>query len=273
MVERASNLLISLGAITLGTSLFVRNFFYTVDAGERAIIFDRLFGGLKGDVIGEGMHFYLPMIQTPIKYEIRSQPKLILSSTGTKDLQTIDISLRILHRPMVEYLPSIYTNIGLSYEEKILPSIGNEVLKALVAQYDADQLLKLREKISSEIKENLIARARDFNIALDDVSIIHLSFLKEYTQAIEHKQVAQQQAERQKFIVLRDEEEKNAAIIRSEGEAEAAKIINDSVKNFGGAMIEIRRLEAAKHIAEVLAKSPNITWIPGGNTGNLINLR
>lgn len=67
MVERASNLLISLGAITLGTSLFVRNFFYTVDAGERAIIFDRLFGGLKGDVIGEGMHFYLPMIQVRIK--------------------------------------------------------------------------------------------------------------------------------------------------------------------------------------------------------------
>ena len=106
-------------------------------------------------------------------------------------------------------------------------------MKSVVAQYDADQLLKLREKISNEIKESLITRARDFNIALDDVSIIHLAFMKEYTQAIEHKQVAQQQAERQKFIVLRDEEEKNAAIIRSEGEAEAAKLINDSVKTYG----------------------------------------
>ena len=141
--------------------------------------------------------------------------------------------MRILHRPIAEFLPSIYTNIGLNYEEKILPSIGNEVLKSVVAQYDADQLLKLREKISNEIKESLITRARDFNIALDDVSIIHLAFMKEYTQAIEHKQVAQQQAERQKFIVLRDEEEKNAAIIRSEGEAEAAKLINDSVKTYG----------------------------------------
>ena len=164
---------------------------------------------------------------------MRLQPKTINSTTGTKDLQTIDISLRILHRPIQEFLPSIYTNIGLNYEEKILPSIGNEVLKSVVAQYDADQLLKLREKISNEIKESLITRARDFNIALDDVSIIHLAFMKEYTQAIEHKQVAQQQAERQKFIVLRDEEEKNAAIIRSEGEAEAAKLINDSVKTYG----------------------------------------
>lgn len=159
---------------------------------------------------------------------------MITSSTGTKDLQTIDIGLRILHKPIEDFLPSIYTNIGLGYEEKILPSICNEVLKSVVAQYDADQLLKLREKISNEIKENLTTRARDFNIYLDDVSIVHLAFMKDYTQAIEHKQVAQQMAERQKFIVLRDEEEKNAAIIRSEGEAEAAKIINDAVKNYGG---------------------------------------
>ena len=134
---------------------------------------------------------------------------------------------------MPEHLPSIYNNIGLNYEEKILPSIGNEVLKAVVAQYDADQLLKLREKISAEIRENLVVRARDFNIALDDVSIIHLAFMKDYTQAIEHKQVAQQMAERQRFIVFKDEEEKNAAIIKAEGEAEAARLINDSVKSFG----------------------------------------
>lgn len=164
---------------------------------------------------------------------------MITSSTGTKDLQTIDIGLRILHKPIEDFLPSIYTNIGLGYEEKILPSICNEVLKSVVAQYDADQLLKLREKISNEIKENLTTRARDFNIYLDDVSIVHLAFMKEYTQAIEHKQVAQQMAERQKFIVLRDEEEKNAAIIRSEGEAEAAKIINDAVKNYGGGNFSI----------------------------------
>jgi hypothetical protein len=51
-----------------------------------------------------------------------------------------------------------------------------------------------------------VLRARDFNIALDDVSITHLSFMKDYAQAIEHKQVAQQLAERQKYIVLKDEE-------------------------------------------------------------------
>lgn len=243
MAEKISNLLIGVGSAIVGSAFFINTFFYTVDAGERAIIFDRAFGGLKEKVLGEGMHFYIPiiqvyfLIQSPIKYEIRLQPKTINSHTGTRDLQTVDISLRILHRPIPEFLPSIYTNIGLNYEEKILPSIGNEVLKAVVAQYDADQLLKLREKISAEIKESLTIRARDFNIALDDVAIVHLSFMKEYTMAIENKQVAQQMAERQKFIVLRDEEEKKASIIRSEGEADAAKLINDAVKSFGNGKI------------------------------------
>ena len=115
----------------------------------------------------------------------------------------------------------------------------------MVAQYDADQLLKQRENISLQIKEQLTKRAKDFHIILDDVAIVHLSFMKEYAAAIENKQVAQQMAERQKFIVLRSEEEKRAAIIAAEGEAEAASLINNAVIKSGTALIEIRRLEAA----------------------------
>lgn len=72
---------------------------------------------------------------------------------------------------------------------------------------------------------------------------------------------------------MKDEEEKNAAIIRAEGEAEAAKLINDSVKNYGSALLDVRRIEVSKEIASTLSKSPNVTYIPGGNTGNLLNLR
>ena len=84
-------------------------------------------------------------------------------------------------------LNTLCRTIGLNYEEKILPSIANEVLKSVVAQYDADQLIKMREKISQEIKENLIERAKEFKIVLEDVSITHLSFMKEYASAIEAK--------------------------------------------------------------------------------------
>ena len=114
---------------------------------------------------------------------------------------------------------------------------------------DADQLLKNREIISREIKDQLFEKAKDFNINVEDVSFMDLSFSREYRGAVERRAVQQQLAEKQKFIVLRDEELKNAQIIRSEAEAEAAKLINDSVAKFGNTQIEIKKLEAAASIA------------------------
>jgi prohibitin 1 len=69
---------------------------------------------------------------------------MIPSSTGTKDLQTVDIALRILYRPKEEKLYNILNEIGADYDKKILPSIGNEVLKSVVALYNAEQLISER---------------------------------------------------------------------------------------------------------------------------------
>ena len=102
---------------------------------------------------------------------------------------------------------------------------------------------------------------------------MHLGFSREYAKAVERRAVQQQLAEMQKFIVLRDEELKNAQIIRAEAEAESAKLINTSVQKFGATQIEIKKLEAAKTIAETISKNPNISFIPSNSTGNLLNLR
>ena len=62
-MEKIANLLTTAGGLIVGGGIFLNSFFYTVDAGERAIIFDKLIGGLREKVIGEGMHFYIPVIQ------------------------------------------------------------------------------------------------------------------------------------------------------------------------------------------------------------------
>jgi prohibitin 1 len=158
-------------------------------------------------------------------------------------------------------------SLGLDYDERVLPSIGNEVLKAIVAQFDAAELITQREAVSNRIRTDLLRRAQEFNIALEDVSITHMTFGREFTRAVEQKQIAQQDAERARFIVEKAEQERQANVIRAEGEAESADIISRAVAKAGDGLIQIRRIEASRDIAQTLATNPNVTYLPGGEGG------
>lgn len=80
---------------------------YDVKGGTRAVIFDRL-GGVKDQVVNEGTHFLIPWLQKSIVYDVRTKPRNISTTTGSKDLQMVSLTLRVLHRPEVKNLPKIY---------------------------------------------------------------------------------------------------------------------------------------------------------------------
>eukprot|EP00567_Pseudictyota_dubia_P004623 CAMPEP_0197441152 /NCGR_PEP_ID=MMETSP1175-20131217/7492_1 /TAXON_ID=1003142 /ORGANISM="Triceratium dubium, Strain CCMP147" /LENGTH=276 /DNA_ID=CAMNT_0042971391 /DNA_START=184 /DNA_END=1014 /DNA_ORIENTATION=- len=255
------------GAMAVG-AFTVNSCLYNVDGGQRAVMFDTLRGGILPDVRGEGTHFMVPVIQRPIVLDVRTRPREIPSVTGTKDLQMVNIKLRVLWRPIIEKLPRLYRELGTDFDERVLPSIGNEVLKSVVAQYNAEELLSKRAEVSQRIKEEMMKRGENFHLTLDDVAITHLTFGREFMKAIEAKQVASQEAERQQWVVRRAEQERQAVVTRAEGEAEAASIITNAMDKTGNAIIEVRRIDAAKEIAQKLAGSRNIVYLPGGGTGS-----
>ena len=115
----------------MGLLYIIPNIIYTVDGGHRAIKFSRLVG-LRNTIYREGWHLRLPYFEWPIIYDVRTHPKVLNSKTGSKDLQIVDITIRVLYRPNPDRLADLYRYVGKDYDERVLPSIVNEVVKTVV---------------------------------------------------------------------------------------------------------------------------------------------
>ncbi|CAF1395047.1 unnamed protein product [Rotaria sordida] len=192
----------------------INSMLYNVDGGHRAAIFDR-FQGVKLDVTEEGTHFVISWLHRPIIFDIRTRSRSVPSIIEIKDLQTINITLRILYRPRAELLPKIFCKFS----------------------------------------ELLTERAAQFGLLLDDISITHLSFRPEFTSAVELKQ---------RFLVEKTEQSRQANVIAVEGDTRAVDLISKALDEAVDGLIELRRIETAEGIANQLSKSRNIVCLPHG---------
>jgi len=229
--------LIILGIILI--VLFAFKPWVQVGAGQRGIV--QNFGAVQDKVLNEGIHFKIPIVQTVILMDVKIQKAMTDAASSSSDLQDVDMSVALNYHIMPNEANLVYQTIGLQFKERIIDPAIQEVMKAVSARYTAEELITKRPAVSSEMKDELTSRLLESNIAVDAFSIISFSFSKTFTDAIEAKQTAEQNALKAKRDLDRIKVEAEQTIAAATAEAEALRL---QKMNISPDLIELRKIEA-----------------------------
>lgn len=233
--------------------------FTIVPAGHRGVVLQ--LGAVQPKVLEEGFHFKMPFIQSVVPIEVRVQKAESNQVSASRDLQTVTTTLAVNYHLDGTTVNNLYQNVGMEYRARIVdPAIG-ESLKAVTAQYTAEDLISKRSEVSAKVKEALASKLSLYNMILDEINITEFKFSEEFDRAIEQKQIAEQQALKSKLDLERIKIEKEQEITRAEAQAEALRLQKQEVTQ---ELIQLRQIEAQlKAIEKWDGKLPGVT---GGAT-------
>lgn len=218
------------------------NCFAIVSAGHTGVVLT--LGRVSERVLQEGFHVKAPFVQEVVQIDNRITKLEVQTEAFSKDLQTVSTTLAINYRVDSAKSYSIYKNIGRSYESVLVTPAVNEVLKAITAQYTAEESVTNRAIISDGLIAGLNEKLNLDGLYVTDVNILNFDFSEAFINAIEEKQVAQQQllkAETEKQTAITNAQAEAETIrIKAQAEAEANRIVSQSLNEF---VIENKKIE------------------------------
>ena len=205
-----------------------------IPAGHTGVV--SVFGEVSSDVLQEGFHFKLPW-QSVTKMDNRVVKLEVSTEAFSSDLQTVNTTLAVNYRLNTDMSYSVYKNVGTKYEDTLITPAVNEVLKAIIAKYTAEQSITNRSVISGALIQGLNAKLQDDGLTVTDVNIIDFDFSETYISAIEAKQVAEQTYQKAKTeqnqLTMEKEAEAERKIIDANAALEVAKIDAEAVEYAG----------------------------------------
>lgn len=206
-----------------------------IDSGKRGV--EVSFGKVKEEALKEGFYFYNPFSTSIHEIDIRTKKISILTQTYTKDVQTTSIEYTINANIISDEVTKLYTSVGIGrkglddtdFKSKILTPVSEGILKSVVGNWTATDLIANRDKASKQIFERLKVSLADKGVNLTDFQITNINYAHEFERAVELKVKAIQEAEQAKNTTVRIREEAQQKIISSKAEAESMRIRSNAL--------------------------------------------
>jgi len=234
-----------------------------IPAGHRGVVFNTV-SGIRAVPMGEGINFAIPVVEQVALMDIRVQKDTYDASAASKDMQIIHTKVAMNFHPTPESVPKIFQSVGMSYSERVIQPAVQEAVKATTARFTAEELITRREDVKHLIKELVEKQVTQFGLIIDELYITDFDFSRQFAEAIEMKQIAEQQALKAKRDLDRIKIEADQKIATSRAEAEALKMQRDAITP---GLIQLRQVETQKLAIEKWdGKMPSVMMGQGGAT-------
>ncbi|MEG4489802.1 prohibitin family protein [Microcoleus sp. D3_18_C4] len=216
-------------AIVIVFLAILSKFFIIVNAGERGVLMQ--FGKVQEQVLGEGLHVIFPTVYSVKKLSVRVQKQEISAEASSKDLQDVFTDVALNWHIIPEEANAIFQQIGDEKEvvTRIIEPAVEEVLKAVMAKYTAEEIITKRGEVKAAVDDSLTLRLVTYHIAVDDISLVHVHFSERFSEAVEAKQIAEQEAKRGEFLALKAAKQADAKVNLAKGEAEVQRLLRDNL--------------------------------------------
>ncbi|MCE5315618.1 MAG: prohibitin family protein [Armatimonadota bacterium] len=210
-----------------------------VPAGYRGVLLR--FGAVRG-ILSEGISLIMPYVNSVELMEVRTQKESSEATAASKDLQIVTTSLALNFHIDPSRVGELYKTVGTDYKGRIIDPAVQESIKMVTAQYTAEELIKNRAAVKTSVELDITKRLNAYDVIVEPsgLSITNFNFSSEFNAAIEAKQVAQQEAEKQKYILQMAELERQTEVTKAKGAAEAAKLNAQALQAQGGSKVLAR---------------------------------
>jgi len=216
-----------IGIIVIAVVILLASSIRIVESGEVGVRVR--FGKASNQPTHEGINLKIPFVEEIKKMNIRVQKIEVTTSSSSKDLQDVEMSLAVNYQIDKKKAVNLYKNVGSNYDEVILEPAIEEGIKAVTSKYTAEELITNRSEVSKQCREELDKKVSKYGLSINDFNITNFNFSKEFNKAIEEKQVAEQKVLTAKQELEKERIEAEKKIVKAEAEKRSNELKEESL--------------------------------------------